>query len=78
MVPATFAEHLKAGSGIGAGLGGVSNPGTWYLGENLKVGDYFKFKVCHASFKDCTEFWMSIWIEKEVFEGGEEKLLLSI
>ena len=74
VVPATFAEHLKAGSGIGAGLGGVSNPGTWYLGENLKVGDYFKFKVCHASFKDCTEFWMSIWIEKEVFEGGEEKL----
>ena len=74
VVPATFAEHLQAGSGIGAGLGGVSNPGTWYLGENLKVGDYFKFKACHASFKDCTEFWMSIWIEKEVFEGGEEKL----
>ena len=74
VVPATFAEHLKAGSGIGAGLGGVSNPGTWYLGENLKVGDYFKFKTCHASFKDCTEFWMSIWIEKEVFDGGEKKL----
>ena len=74
VVPATFAEHLKAGSGIGAGLGGVANSGTWYLGENLKVGDYFKYKVCHASFKDCTEFWMSIWIEKEVFEGGEELL----
>ena len=74
VVPATFAEHLKAGSGIGAGLGGVAHSGTWYLGENLKVGDYFKFKVCHASFKDCTEFWMSIWIEKEVFEGGEELL----
>jgi len=74
VVPATFAEHLKAGSGIGAGLGGVAHSGTWYLGENLKVGDYFKFKTCHASFKDCTEFWMSIWIEKEVFEGGEKKL----
>ncbi len=74
VVPATFADHLVAGSGIGAGLGGVDNPGTWFVGENLKVGDYFKFKACHASFKDCTEFWMSIWIEKEIFEGGEEKL----
>ncbi|KFM15350.1 hypothetical protein AAA799O18_00083 [Marine Group I thaumarchaeote SCGC AAA799-O18] len=74
VAPAVFADHLTAGSGIGAGLGGVNNPGTWFLGENLKVGDYFKFKTCHASFKDCTEFWMSIWIEKAVFEGGEEKL----
>jgi hypothetical protein len=74
VVPTTFASHLQAGSGIGAGLGGINNSGTWYLGENLKVGDHFKFKVCHASFKDCTEFWMSIWIEKEVFEGGEKKL----
>ena len=74
IVPATFAEHLQAGSGIGAGLGGVAHPGTWFLGENLKIGDYFKFKVCHASFKDCTPFWMSIWIEKELFEGGEKKL----
>jgi len=74
VVPATFADHLVAGSGIGAGLGGVSNPGTWYLGENLKTGDYFKFKACHASFKDCTEFWMLMWIEKEIFEGGEAKL----
>jgi hypothetical protein len=78
VVPATFADHLVAGSGIGAGLGGVSNPGTWYLGENLKVGDYFKFKVCHASFKDCSEFLMSMWIEKEVFQGGEEKLRIQV
>ena len=39
VVPATFADHVSAGSGIGAGLGGVDHPGSWYPGENLKVGD---------------------------------------
>jgi len=47
VVPATFADHVSAGSGIGAGLGGVDHPGSWYPGENLKIGDYFKYKVCH-------------------------------
>ena len=35
VAPATFADHIQAGSGIGAGLGGVNNPGSWYAGENL-------------------------------------------
>ena len=26
VVPATFADHVSAGTGIGAGLGGVNNP----------------------------------------------------
>ena len=39
VVPATFADHVSAGTGIGAGLGGVNHPGSWYPGENLKVGD---------------------------------------
>jgi hypothetical protein len=72
VVPATFADHVSAGSGIGAGLGGVNHPGSWYAGENLKVGDYFKYKVCHAEYKDCTDFWFSIWLEKEVTDGPED------
>jgi hypothetical protein len=72
VVPATFAEHLSAGSGIGAGLGGVNISGSWYAGENLKVGDYFKYKVCHNSYKDCTDFWFSMWVEKEVTSGPED------
>ena len=32
VVPATFAEHFSAGSGIGAGLGGVNISGAWYAG----------------------------------------------
>ena len=72
VVPATFADHVSAGSGIGAGLGGVNHPGSWYPGENLKVGDYFKYKVCHAEYKDCTDFWLTIWLEKEVTSGLED------
>jgi len=28
VVPATFGDHVSAGSGIGAGLGGVNHPGS--------------------------------------------------
>ena len=72
VVPATFADHVSAGSGIGAGLGGVNHPGSWYAGENLKVGDYFKYKICHVEYKDCTDFWFSMWVEKEVTSGLED------
>ena len=26
--------------------GGVNVDGSWYVGEGLKVGDYFSFNVC--------------------------------
>ena len=78
VVPATFADHVSAGSGIGAGLGGVNHPGSWYPGENLKVGDYFKYKICHAEYKDCTDFWFSMWIEKEVTSGPEDVLRVQV
>jgi len=29
VIPATIADHETAGSGIGAGLGGVDHPGSW-------------------------------------------------
>jgi len=78
VVPATFADHVYAGSGIGAGLGGVDHPGSWYPGENLKIGDYFKYKVCHNDYKDCTDFWFSMWIEKEVTSGPEDVLRVQV
>jgi len=78
VVPATFADHVSAGTGIGAGLGGVNHPGSWYPGENLKVGDYFKYKVCHAQYKDCTDFWFSMWVEKEVTDGPEDVLRFQV
>ena len=78
VLPTTFAEEIQAGSGIGAGLAGVDHPGTWYPGENLKVGDYFKYKLCHESYKDCTDYWFSMWLEKEVLDGPEEKFRFQV
>jgi len=78
VLPTTFAAEIQAGSGIGAGLAGVDHPGTWYPGENLKVGDYFKYKLCHESYKDCTDYWFSMWLEKEVFDGPEEKFRFQV
>ncbi len=77
VAPAAFSE-IQAGSGIGAGLGGVNHPGEWYPGENLKIGDYFKYKVCHAEYKDCTDFWFSMWLEKEVLGGPEDKFRFKV
>ena len=78
VIPATFADHVSAGSGIGAGLGGVDHPGSWYPGENLKVGDYFKYKICHVEYKDCTDFWFSMWLEKEMTSGPEDTFRVQV
>ena len=32
--------------------GGVNIDGSWYVGEGLKVGDYFSFNVCHVDYFD--------------------------
>jgi len=37
VLPATFAEHLSAGSGIGAGLAGVDLPGSWLRAKISKL-----------------------------------------
>ncbi len=40
--------------------GGVNIDGSWYVGEGLKVGDYFSFNVCHVDYLDCSDFDMAI------------------
>ena len=65
VTPAVFAQSPEASTGAGAS-GGVNVDGSWYVGENLKVGDFFKYKLCHQMYKDCTDFWISFWVEKEI------------
>ena len=36
--------------GVQAGV--VNVDGSWYVGEGLKVGDYFSFNVCHVDYLD--------------------------
>ncbi|MGQ0376767.1 MAG: peptidase [Nitrososphaerota archaeon] len=67
---------------IGSGLhnafaqfqsGGVNKPGDWYVGEGLKVGDYFSYKLCHVDHKECAEFQIEFWISGEKKTGTEDK-----
>ena len=55
--------------------GGVNHPGSWFVGEGLKPGDYFEYKLCHVDYKDCTEFEFQLWIEGTTTVGSEEKWL---
>jgi len=65
VAPAVLAQTPEASTGAGA-RGGVDVNGSWYVGEGLKVGDFFKYKLCHQMYKDCTDFWLSFWVEKEI------------
>ena len=78
--PVIFAQDApppEAGTGPTSG-GGVSHDGSWYPGENLKINDYFKYELCHAEYKDCTDFWFTMWVEKNVVENNEEKLRIQV
>jgi len=58
--------------------GGVDHPGTWYVGEGLKTGDYFSYELCHVNYKDCLDFQMEWWIEDEITVGTEQKWLTQV
>ena len=60
------------------GGGGVDHPGTWYVGEGLKHGDYFEYELCHVDYQDCAEFEMHLWIEDTITVGTEEKWLAQV
>ena len=55
--------------------GGVDVPGDWWLGEGLKQGDQFSYRLCHVEYKECQTFQMDIWIEGVKQVGSEEKWL---
>ena len=78
--PVTFAQDPpppQAGTGA-TSSGGVAHEGSWYPGENLKINDYFKYELCHAEYKDCTDFWFTMWVEKNVVENNEEKIRIQV
>ena len=62
LIFATYSADAFAQSGPG----GVDKEGSWYVGENLRVGDYFSYDLCYMGYKECTEFNMRIWFKEEV------------
>jgi len=78
VAPAVLAQVPEGVSGASAPIARVDIDGSWYVGENLKVGEFFKYKLCHQSYKDCSDFWMSFWVEKETIVGGEKMWLFQV
>ena len=58
--------------------GGVDHPGEWYVGEGLEHGDFFSYSMCHASYKECRNFQMDIWVEGDQQDGTETKWLTQV
>jgi len=55
--------------------GGVDVPGDWWLGEGLKHGDYFSYRLCQVDYKECQEFQIDLWFEGDIRVGSESKWL---
>ncbi len=53
-----------------------NNPGSWWVGEGLKKGDQFSYRVCHVDYKECSDFEMNIWVQGDITVGSEKKWLV--
>ena len=51
--------------------GGVDVPGSWYVGENLKKGDYFVYDMCELDLNDCAPVTIKFWIRGDIKKGSE-------
>ena len=58
--------------------GGVDIDGSWYAGEGLKQGDYFRYSLCHVDYKECATFEMDLWIKGDKQVGSEDKWLAEV
>jgi len=54
------------------------NPGSWWVGEGLKKGDFFSYDLCFVYYKDCTEFQMDFWVEGDLIVETETKWLVQV
>ena len=78
LMASAAAVLLAAGLGMAHAqiqAGGVDREGSWYVGEGLKPGDYFRYSMCHVDYKECVRFEMELWIRGDVQSGSETKWL---
>ena len=68
-VPAAHAQEIG---------GGIDLPGDWWLGEGLKQGDFFSYRLCHVDYKECQEFEADLWIRGDRQVGTESKWLADV
>ncbi len=52
---------------------------TWYPGEGLKVGDYYRYNVCFTDWHNCTPIELDFWVQNKTSDGtGFNLQLLAI
>ena len=51
------------------GMNAAFAANTWYVGEGLKEGDYFRYTLCQFDYKKCSKFEMDFWVEKKTDTG---------
>ena len=78
LIPLTSQDSFAQVNSGGFQAGGVNVDGSWYVGEGLKVGDYFSFNVCHVDYLDCSDFDMAMWVEDEIRVGSEDKFRIQV
>lgn len=49
---------------------------TWYVGQGLKEGDYFRYDVCQVDYKSCTKFEMDFWVKGKTTNGDWDMQVL--
>ncbi|MDE1867933.1 MAG: hypothetical protein KGI08_09530, partial [Thaumarchaeota archaeon] len=42
---------------------------TWYPGESLKQGDYYKYNVCWTDWHNCTPLEIDFWVKNQTSDG---------
>jgi hypothetical protein len=73
LISGTFSLQSVFAQDLG---GGVQVDGEWYVGEGLKQGDYFSYKLCHVDYQECADFEMDFWIDDDITTGTETKWLV--
>ncbi|MEO9276934.1 MAG: hypothetical protein ABI340_04020 [Nitrososphaera sp.] len=43
---------------------------TWYPGQGLKQGDYFKYKVCWTDWHNCAPLEIDFWVANKTSDGN--------
>ncbi|TSA18502.1 MAG: hypothetical protein D4R72_01950 [Nitrosopumilales archaeon] len=43
---------------------------TWYPGEGLKVGDYYRYNTCFTDWHNCTPIELDFWIQNKTSDGS--------
>jgi len=78
LIPLALQDSFAQVNSGGFQAGGVNVDGSWYVGEGLKVGDYFSFNMCHVDYLDCSDFDMAMWVQEEVRVGTEDKFRIQV